>query len=122
MSDLFAGSISDKKIVQDSGFLDKIEYGDDIMADRGFLIRGELALKGATLNIPPFSFGKQMSRNATTKTRRIARARIHVERAIGRLKSFTLLQRTIPLRMKPIYNEVVKVCAILCNLDDQLVK
>ena len=122
VSDLFTGSISDKKIVQDSGFLDNIQFGDDIMADRGFLIRGELALKGATLNIPPFSFGKQMCSNATTKTRRIARARIHVERAIGRLENFAILQGTIPLRMKPIYSEIVKVCAMLCNLDEQLVK
>lgn len=122
VSDLFTGSISDKKIVQDSGFLNYIEYGDDIMADRGFLIRGELALKGATLNIPPFSMGRQMSNNATTKTRRIARARIHVERAIGRLKNFCILQGVIVLSMKPLYTQIVKVCAMLCNLDNQLVK
>ena len=46
ISNLFTGSISDKKIVEQSGFLDEVVYGDDIMADRGFLIRGELALKG----------------------------------------------------------------------------
>lgn len=121
VSDLYTGSISDKKIVQDSGFLDNIEFGDDIMADRGFLIRGELAMKGATLNIPPFSFGKQMCSNATTKTRRIAQARIHVERAIGRLKSYAILQNVIPLQMKPLYNQILRVCAMLCNLDNQLV-
>lgn len=120
--DLFTGSITDKRIVQDSGFLNNIEFGDDIMADRGFLIRGELALKGATLNIPPFSMGKQMCSNATTKTRRIARARIHVERAIGRLKNFAILQGVIALSMKPLYTQIVKVCAMLCNLDKQLVK
>lgn len=122
ISNLFTGSISDKKIVEQSGFLDKVEYGDDIMADRGFLIRGELALKGATLNIPPFTMGKQMCSAATTKTRRIAHARIHVERAIGRLKNFAILQGTLPLRMKSQLDNVVKVCAILCNLDKQLVK
>nr|XP_022344236.1 uncharacterized protein LOC111137188 [Crassostrea virginica] len=100
ISNLFTGSISDKKIVEQSGFLDKVEYGDDIMADRGFLIRGELALKGATLNIPPFTMGKQMCSAATTKTRRKAHARIHVERAIGRLKNFAILQGILPLRMK----------------------
>ena len=92
------------------------------MADRGFLIRGELALKGATLNIPPFTMGKQMCSAATTKTRRIAHARIHVERAIGRLKNFAILQGTLPLRMKSQLDNVVKVCAFLCNLDKQLVK
>lgn len=122
ISDLFTGSISDKKIVNESGFLNKVEFGDDIMADRGFLIRGELALKGATLNIPPFSMGKQLGAKSTTKTRRIARARIHVERAIGRLKQFSILQRLIPLSMKSTYNQIVTVCGMLCNLDTQLVK
>ncbi|XP_033730305.1 uncharacterized protein LOC117319639 isoform X2 [Pecten maximus] len=94
ISELYSGSISDKRIVVDSNFLDKVERGDDIMADRGFLIRGELALRGATLNIPPFSNGKQLCPQAVTKTRRIAHARIHVERAIGRLKNFEILQKT----------------------------
>ncbi|XP_077981440.1 uncharacterized protein LOC144436508 [Glandiceps talaboti] len=61
--------------------LDKVQPGDDIMADRGFVIRDLLALRGATLNIPPFAHGKQLSTAAVTKTRRIASARIHVERA-----------------------------------------
>lgn len=37
------------------------------MADRGFLIRANLALKGATLNISPFAFNKQLSGMAVTK-------------------------------------------------------
>ena len=92
------------------------------MADRGFLIRGDLALKGATLNIPPFAMGKQMCSIATTKTRRIASARIHVERAIGRLKNFSILQGTIPLRIKGHMDDILLACGILCNLDQQLVK
>lgn len=122
ISSLFTGSISDKRIVEESGFLDKIERGDDVMADRGFLIRGNLALKGATLNIPPFAFNKQLSGAAVTKTRRIARARIHVERAIGRLKCFHILQGVVPLKVKPILDQTLFVCAALCNLDKQLVK
>ena len=45
VSGLYTGSISDKKLVLQSGFLDHVEYGDDIMPDRGFLIRGEIRLK-----------------------------------------------------------------------------
>lgn len=48
-----------KEIVEHSGFLNKVEHGDNIIADRGFLIRGDLAKKGATLNISPFSFNKK---------------------------------------------------------------
>eukprot|EP00057_Strongylocentrotus_purpuratus_P017382 XP_011671856.1 PREDICTED: uncharacterized protein LOC105441913 [Strongylocentrotus purpuratus] len=120
LSQLWTGSVSDKKITQESGFLDHIEYGDDVMADRGFLIRDLLAERGATLNIPPFAHGKQLSTHATVKTRRIASARIHVERAIGRLKTFRLLNGVVPLSLKPILNQIVCVCAALCNLQKPL--
>ena len=122
ISKLFTGSISDRRIVEESGFVNKLEYGDDVMADRGFLIRDLLARSYATLNIPPFSMGKQMSGRAVTKTRRIASARIHVERAIGRLKNFKILQGVVPLKLHAILDQIVVVCAALCNLDSKLVK
>lgn len=122
ISKLFTGSISDRRIVEESGFLEKIEHGDDIMADRGFLIRDMLARRSATLNIPPFSMGKQLSSRAVTKTRRIASARIHVERAIGRLKTFKILQGVMPLKLHALFDQIVGVCGVLCNLDTQLVK
>ncbi|XP_048751583.2 uncharacterized protein LOC125663333 [Ostrea edulis] len=122
ISKLFTGSISDRRIVEESGFLEKIEHGDDIMADRGFLIRDMLARRSATLNIPPFSMGKQLSSRAVTKTRRIASARIHVERAIGRSKTFKILQGVMPLKLHVLFDQIVGVCGVLCNLDTQLVK
>ena len=35
----FGGNVSDRYIVRESGFLDVIEAGDDVIADRGFTIR-----------------------------------------------------------------------------------
>jgi hypothetical protein len=122
ISKLFTGSISDRRIVEKSGYLDKLEHGDDVMADRGFLIRDLLAKHSATLNIPPYSMGKQLSSRAVTKTRRIASARIHVERAIGRLKTFKLLQGVMPLKLHALFDQIIGVCCILCNLDKQIVK
>lgn len=60
ISQLFTGCTSDRRIFEESGFLEKIEHGDDIMADRGFLIRDLLARRSATLNIPPLSMGKHI--------------------------------------------------------------
>jgi hypothetical protein len=122
ISKLFTGSISDRRIVQDSGYLEFLEYGDDVMADRGFLIRDLLARRSCTLNIPTFSMGRQMSSRAVTKTRRIASARIHVERAIGRLKTFKILQGTMPLRLHALFDQIVGVCACICNLHTKIVK
>jgi len=122
VSKAWSGNVSDRKLVVQSGFLDKVEPGDDIMADRGFLIRDLLALRGATVNIPPFSSGTQLTISGVGKTRRIARARIHVERAIGRLKTYKILQGTIQLKSKALVSQTVHVCACLCNLNKRLVK
>ncbi|CAL9683175.1 unnamed protein product [Knipowitschia caucasica] len=54
----WGGRVSDKQITLESGFLSNLEPGDDILADRGFLIRDELAAYGATLRIPSFTKGK----------------------------------------------------------------
>jgi hypothetical protein len=68
VSELFTGNTSDKHIVAHSDFLDYIQHGDDVMADRGFLIRNLLLDRGATLNMPPFTRkcnsgkGKRLSR------------------------------------------------------------
>ena len=57
------------------------------MADRGFDIEEDLTLRGVRLNIPPFLRGKaQLSEQEFVTTRRIASLRIHVERAIERIK------------------------------------
>lgn len=122
VSQLWSGNVSDRKITMDCGFLDLIQTNDDIMADRGFVIRDALALRGATLNIPPFTKGGRLSNVAVTKTRRIARARIHVERAIGRLKCFRILDGVIPLSLRKRMDEIFIVCACLCNMDKPLVK
>ncbi|KAK7101626.1 uncharacterized protein [Littorina saxatilis] len=120
VSDIWTGSISDRKIVEMSGFLEMLEAGDDVMADRGFLIRDLVTLRKATLNIPPFAHGRQMAKSAVTKTRRIAAVRIHVERAIGRLKQFRLLSETIPAPLNPLVHMCVTVAAALCNLEKPL--
>ena len=53
VSDCYEGSISDKKLVEVSGLLEKLEPGDEIMADKGFLIQDMLAPLGVRLNVPP---------------------------------------------------------------------
>ena len=65
ISELYAGSISDREIVERSGILDlPLNEGDDVMADKGFAIVG-LLLLGVSLNIPPFL--GQSSANASRR-------------------------------------------------------
>ena len=57
-----------------------------------------------------------MSRKARAMTSSIAKVRIHVERAIERLKNFRILLGNLPLSMLGIANQLVFVCAAVCNL------
>ena len=54
-SELYSGSTSDKEIVIKSGLLHVLQPGDEIMADKGFLIKDELISVGATLVLLSFS-------------------------------------------------------------------
>ena len=97
ISPTYEGSISDKKLVQLSGLLDKLEVGDEIMADKGFDL---LAPLGVRLNIPPFlKSGSQFSSDDVLHTKKVAKLRIHVERAIGRINEFRIFHHTIPATM-----------------------
>ena len=101
-SELYTGSISDKELVVQSGVLDYIEEGNDIMADRGFITDDLLSEKNATLNMPPFKNGKaQLSKSEVVASRQIASLRIHVERAIGRMKHYRILSSVFPLKCIP---------------------
>jgi DDE superfamily endonuclease/Helix-turn-helix of DDE superfamily endonuclease len=123
VSNAWGGRATDRYIVQNSGFLDLIEPYDLIMADRGFTIREDLIFRNATLEIPPPSAGlQQMSRCNVLKTKKIANARIHVERAINRIKWFKILSSVLPLSLAPLFDKILIICAALCNLLDPLVK
>ena len=127
ISDLWGGNTSDRYITENSGFLDVIRPGDEIMADRGFTIRDLLTERRATLVIPPFTKkcswgkGKRLTAADVRKTKNIAKQRIHVERSIRRLKNFRMLSQIMDLKYKPLANQMVKVGGFICNLDKPLV-
>ena len=62
-----------------------------------------------------------MAKEDVLLTRKIAHLRIHVERAIGRVKQFRILQSTLPASMWDSINEVVYVCCMLTNFGSPLV-
>ncbi len=58
---------------------------------------------------------------ASTATRRIAKARVHVERIIRKPKCICYLRGTIPLSLKPYLSSVLKVCAAVVNLQPAII-
>ena len=81
------------------------------MADRGFTIKKQLEPLGATLNILSFLAGKEV----VTESQTIAAERIHVERAIQRIKYFRQTRNEIPLTMHGSTNQISTVSCLLCN-------
>ena len=94
VSQLHDGSISDREIVNRSGFLKKElrSNGNSVMADRGVTVHDELDRVGVSLNIPPFLGGRDYLTKAEVKaSQTIASVRIHVERAIQRIKTYSII-------------------------------
>ncbi|XP_029916506.1 uncharacterized protein LOC115365569 [Myripristis murdjan] len=121
VSKLFGGRASDTFITKNCGVVGHLIPGDQILADRGFTIKDALP-PGVSLAIPAFTRGcKQLSEHEVTRTRCLANVRIHVERAIRRLKCFKILSNVIPGSLKHV-DDILSVCAGLCNLQPALIK
>lgn len=95
VSDLYTGSISDKEIIIQSGFLDKLSKGDGVMADKGFLIQDELASRQAHLVIPP---------------------------CMERIKNYHIFDRAFPISIVASASDIFVVICALVNFLPPLVK
>ncbi|KAJ1520387.1 hypothetical protein ONE63_003522 [Megalurothrips usitatus] len=124
----WGGRTSDKFVTEaaSTGFFDKLNPGDVIMADRGFNIGETSGIHQARVLMPAFMNGRsQLSATDVEETREIARVRIHVERVIGLLRrKFHILSDILSLSaLQPQKTEdrsridqIVVICCALCNL------
>ena len=124
VSQLYDGSISDKEIMNRSGFLKKELWsdGDSVMADRGFTKHDELARVGVSLNIPAFLGGRDYLTKAEVKaSQTIASVRIDVEKAIQRIETYSIIRNEIPLTLHGSINQIWTVICLLTNLAPPLI-
>ena len=115
--DLVPGRMSDREVTTQCGLLELLEPGDEVMADRGFLIENELRNIDVKLTIPPFMRGKsQLSPHEEEVTRNIANLRVHVERIIREVKEFKILSYVFPGSMHDKMNDYWKICNHMVNI------
>ncbi|KAM7300763.1 uncharacterized protein ISCGN_016350 [Ixodes scapularis] len=142
VSKVYGGRASDKTIVMTCGVEDHLLPGDEIMADKGFTLDTHLEAQGISLNMPAFTKGiynsaafkrlhhtevaftgkDQLTEEEVTRTRRIACVRIHVERAINRIKTYRIFKQPLSIKSRKHFDSMVFVCAGLCNLKALLIK
>ena len=117
----WGGRTSDKHITENSGFLNKLDPGDLILADRGFDVHDSIGLNQGELKIPAFTKGKkQLNPIEIEDTRNLASVRIHVERVIGMVRQKYLILGATVLEssegdVMPL-DKIVMVCCALCNV------
>ncbi len=122
------GGNSSDRYIAEKEILHKIEPGDAVMVDRGFNIADLLLQRGAKLHIPHFTRkgndgkSKTLNQSEILKTREIAKLRIHVERAIGRMKNFKILTNQINFHLWPLFHQILVIVAVFCNLQPPLLK
>ena len=94
------------------------------MADRGFDISDILGDRGVSVTIPDFKGQgrSQFKKVEGKRSEKIAEARIHVERAIQRIKSYNILNHQVRLSMAHLAEQIFSVCVYLVNFQPPILK
>ncbi|CAG5001972.1 unnamed protein product [Parnassius apollo] len=118
----YGGRASDKHIVNESGILNKCEFNDGVMVDKGYRIESECNERLLQLVRSPFlSQKKQMTKEDAIRTAEIARARVHVERVIQRLRQYKLLCGPLPWSLAPYFVRILIIVGGLTNLGPPII-
>lgn len=126
LSKSFGGRSSDLAITTACKLQKALKKKLSVMADRGFKgIDTVLLQNGMKLFRPPSaSSDKTMSKAEVRLTKQIASLRIHVERAINRVRSFNMCKPHVTLDHNLIkhIDDIVVIVGGLCNMQQQLIK
>ncbi|XP_046384508.1 uncharacterized protein LOC124154677 [Ischnura elegans] len=121
VSGVYGGKASDKLIFLDSGVAGLCEPGDAVMADKGFFVDKECHEMGLSVIKPPYLRKKQLTKEEGDLNSSIARARVHVERAIQRMKVFKILQGNLPWNMVGCIDKITEVICAIVNLSNPII-
>lgn len=123
VSQLYTGNISDRELMIRSGFLSMPHTrGAMWLVDKGFLIQDLADPLGVTVNMPAFVGSKsQMSAQDVFQTQMVASERIHIERAINKIKNFHIFDRPILLSTYGSVNQMWAVCALLTLFQNPII-
>lgn len=122
LSKSYGGRSSDSYITNDSGFLEKLEPGDQVLADKGFPgIRTGVEGHNSILVMPPVLHNGRFTEEEVLNTYNVASVRIHIERLFARLKTFNIL-RKITTDLFQYIDNILLICCVLVNLSSSIIK
>ena len=95
---IYGGMCTDRYITEDTNIASKFTPGFTAMFDKGFNVQDLFLYNQVRCVLPPFvRSNRQFTRSEVYYGKRVARARIHIERVMGRLKEFRLLDNKLPI-------------------------
>jgi hypothetical protein len=99
-----------------------LEPGDTVVSDKGFTIWDLLALAQCRLIAPTIRAQNQKTYTVRESKyiTKVSTLRMHVERAMARIKSWRWLKKCIPLAQTDLVSDVFFVAAMLGNLKPAL--
>lgn len=115
----YSGKASDKFIFNQEKLIEKFDGpNDSIMVDKGVMIEDDLVEHELTLVRPSFFRAEmgQFEEEEAVKNTRIAALRVHVERALQRMKIFAVMTDRIEYNLHPYVNEILIIVAAIANL------
>ena len=123
ISPSFGGSASDRFITKQCHIAEKISPGIIALVDRGFNVQDLFLSRQVKVVFPPFKCKKaQFSKEQVFKSKDIAKARIHIERAIGRMREFDLLKNELPLSLLDLADDIWTIAGAISNIQPPLIK
>ncbi|KAK9870466.1 hypothetical protein WA026_008025 [Henosepilachna vigintioctopunctata] len=122
----FGGRASDIIVLENCKFLETLEPGTVVLADRGLKhVEQMLAEEGIKLLRPPsVTTGSKLSKDVVRQTKVRASLRIHVERVIRRIREFHMLKQHAVVNAKILrdLDHCIVIACGLINLQDSLIK
>lgn len=121
LSKAYGGRFSDSFIINDSGFLNKLEPGVQVLADNDFPgIKQGVEGQNSILIMPPMLHNSRFSEEVLN-TYNVINVRIQIERLFARLKSYNILNKITNDHLQYIDN-LLFICCALVNLNTPVIK
>ena len=118
------GKTYDREIVLKSGLLEKRLWESEYkyLADRSFTVCDIFDdLSQAKVAVVFTRTRPTLYRRNDNKSADCC-GKVHVEQQIQRLKCFQIFSQLLPLKMAGSLNQMMTVCAIVCNLQDPIIE
>lgn len=122
VSPCYGGSASDRQIIERSEILQRFEYNDERMVDKGLNVQDIFISYGVKENMPAFfKRDNQIGPDTLRQTRKVASKRVHVERVIGQMKTYKILTQPMNRTETLLSSDIMLICAMFVNFRSNII-